>query len=94
MSINKIIKEKLPVTSQTLPHPNTTITHCKYTNYEYCTQCKEHKLTKCNEKLIFQSYQQVSNVRWHLFFVCGKNHKVIRWVIIDNKSVVIGNVKN
>lgn len=94
MSINEIIKKHLPITNQKFSRVNTKITHCQNTYYGYCQECKEHKTKLCNEKLIFQNIKQVSNVRWHLYFSCSQKHKVIRWVIIDHNSVVIGNTKN
>jgi len=94
MSINKIIKQHLPVTKQALPQVNTVLTHCQNGHFGYCYGCKERKMKLCNEKLLFKSVNQVSTIRWHLTFTCVKKHKIIRWVIIDDTSIVVGVVKN
>lgn len=94
MSINEIIKKYLPITKQKLPKSATKINHCQTKYYEYCSDCKENKIKSCNEKLIFQKITQISDIRWHLYFKCQKNHLIIRWVILDNKNINIGFVKN
>lgn len=94
MSVNEIIKKHLLITNQKLPKSTTKINHCQSKNYEYCSECKENKLKLCNEKIIFQTIKQISEIRWHLYFKCQKNHQIIRWVIIDNNNVLVGYVKN
>ena len=94
MSINEIIKQNLPITNFKTQRFTTKITHCQNTHYGYCTDCKEHKIKVCNQKLVFQNMKQISNVRWHLYFRCSQKHQVIRWVIFDKTSVVVGNTKN
>ncbi|MDQ7983028.1 MAG: hypothetical protein REH79_02255 [Spiroplasma sp.] len=94
MSINEIIKKYLPITNQKFSKTTTKINHCQNKNYQYCCECKEKKLQLCNEKLIFREIKQVSNFRWHLSFNCQNNHLIIRYVIIENKKIIIGAIKN
>lgn len=94
MSVNEIIKKHLPITKQKLPKSTPKINHCQAKDYKYCSECNENKFKLCNEKLILWKIKQISEIRWHLYFKCQNNHQITRWVIIDNKNVLIGYGKN
>lgn len=94
MSINEIIKTNLLIKNLKLPKLTTKVTHCQNRTSDYCSECHEHKTKICNEKLTYQSIKQVSNKRWHLYFLCSKNHLIIRWITSNDNQIIIGNLKN
>lgn len=94
MSINEIIKKHLSVEKQKLSLANNKYNYCFFYKYQNCTNCKEVKRIKCTKKLIYQFAKKISENRWHLYFLCLSNHLVIRWVITDNRNILVGQVKN
>ncbi|MBE4704421.1 hypothetical protein [Spiroplasma platyhelix] len=94
MSINEIIKKYLPVENQKLLYANKQYNYCSAYSYQNCSNCKEIKPVKCCKKLVYQSAKQISEQRWHVYFLCGDSHLVIRWVLIDDSSISVGKIKN
>lgn len=94
MSLNEIIKQKLPVKKQKLSYTNNQYNYCSAVSYQNCSNCKEVKQVKCCKKLTFHSAQQINQKRWHLYFLCQAKHLVIRWVLIENKTILAGKIKN
>ncbi|MGL5268591.1 MAG: hypothetical protein ACRC8P_02350 [Spiroplasma sp.] len=94
MSINEIIKKYLPVEKSKLSYANKQYNYCSAYSYQNCVICKELKQIKCCKKLSYKSAKQVSPYRWHLYFFCSRSHLVIRWVIFENNTALVGKIKN
>lgn len=94
MSINEVIKKYLAVADKKVSYANKQYNYCFAYNYQNCSECKEVKRVRCCKKLTYQSAKQVSDYRWHFYFLCSENHLVIRWVTTDGSSVLVGRLKN
>lgn len=94
MSINEIIKKYLPIEKQKLSYANKKYNYCSAYNYQNCSNCKEIKRIRCAKTLVYQSARQISETRWHVYFLCSNKHLVIRWVTIENDLVLVGQIKN
>lgn len=91
MSINEIIKKYLPLTKQKPLYANNNYNYCLAYSYQ---NCRFSKRIKCTKKINYQSIKKINSRRWHIFFLCPDNHLVIRWVIISDKFILAGQIKN
>lgn len=94
MSINEVIKKYLSIENYKLSNANKQYNYCSAYSYQNCPTCKEVKKIKCCKKLVYQSAKQISSSRWHLYFLCSESHLVIRWVIFEKNTALVGKIKN